>query len=117
MPELFVHQKIFLDDLGNLKFPQRACLFHKTGAGKSLTSMLGMKALGQTEVVVIAPPSTHTQWELLAQKHDITVTMMSHARFRMKDTRLSRNVAIIADEFLLFAGQGGVGWKKLDKLA
>ena len=114
---LFDHQENFLDDLPNLKEPQRALLFFKTGAGKSLTAMLGMKQLGHTEVVVIAPPSTHVQWEKLAAEQGMVLTTMSHARFRMKDTRLSRTVAIIADEFHLFGGQGGKGWRKMDRLA
>jgi len=42
---------------------------------------------------------------------------MSHAKFRRKDTLLSRTKAVIADEFHLFGGHGGQGWKKLDKLA
>lgn len=117
MPELFDHQKIFLDDIGNLRFPQRACLFHKTGAGKSLTSMLGMKALGRPEVLVIAPPSTHVQWEKLASDFGMSVQTMSHAKFRMKDALVSRKVGVIADEFHLFGGQRGMGWRKLDKLA
>ena len=117
MPELFVHQENFLDDLPSLAFPQRACLYFKTGAGKSLASMLGMKQLGYTEVVVIAPPSTHVQWEKLAADLGMVVQAMSHARFRMRDTKLSRTVPIIADEFHLLGGQKGLGWRKMDRLA
>jgi superfamily II DNA or RNA helicase len=116
-PELFVHQKDFLDSVQNLPIPARALLFYKTGAGKSLTSMLGMKALGHTYVVVIAPPSTHPQWVALADSLGMSVLCMSHAKFRMKDTLLSRKTAIIADEFHLFGGQKGKGWKKFDQLA
>jgi superfamily II DNA or RNA helicase len=42
LPDLFDHQKNFLDDVDNLVSPARACLYFKTGAGKSLTAMLGM---------------------------------------------------------------------------
>src|SRR6478735_8545033 len=117
MPELFDHQKIFLDDVENLVFPQRALLFYKTGAGKSLTAMLGMKMMGHTEVTVVAPPSTHVQWQKLAADQGMVITTMSHARFRMKDTKVSRQGAIIMDEFHLLGGQKGQGWRKLDKLA
>jgi superfamily II DNA or RNA helicase len=117
LPELFDHQKEFLDDVGNQKFPQRALLFYKTGAGKSLTAMLGMQKLGYTKILVIAPPSTHLQWVTVGKLLDMTVEVMSHAKFRMKDTKLSRTQAIIADEFHLFGGQKGQGWKKLDTLA
>ncbi len=116
-PELFDHQKDFLDDVENLSSPQRACLYYKTGAGKSMTAMLGMRKLGYTEVLVIAPPATHRQWEELAQSLSMTASVMSHAKFRMLDTKLSRKIAIIADEFHLFGGQKGQGWRKLDKLA
>jgi superfamily II DNA or RNA helicase len=116
-PELFDHQKNFLDDVGNLASPARACIYFKTGAGKSLTSMLGMKKLGFTDVLVICPPATHLQWEALADSLGMTVLCMSHAKFRMKTVKVSRHQAIIADEFHLFGGQGGQGWRKLDALA
>lgn len=114
---LFDHQKEFLDDIENLKSPARACLYYKTGAGKSLTAMLGMKKLGYTDVLVICPPATHLQWEALATSLDMTILCMSHAKFRMKTVKVSRHQAIIADEFHLLGGQKGQGWKKLDTLA
>jgi superfamily II DNA or RNA helicase len=113
---LFDYQREFLDAV--VQQPnQRALLFYKTGAGKSLTALLGIVALGHTQCIVIAPPSTHVQWEELGQRLGVTVIPMSHARFRMKDTKLSRHTAVIADEFHLFGGQKGMGWKKLDRLA
>lgn len=114
---LFDYQREFAEAVQQQQQPARALLFYKTGAGKSLTSLLGMLVLGFSEVVVVAPPSTHQQWELLGQQLGVTVTTMSHARFRMKDTRLSRHTPLIADEFHLFGGQKGVGWKKMDQLA
>lgn len=114
---LFDHQQEFVDTLMHLPAPQRALLFFKTGAGKTLTAVLGMKKLGQTEVLVIAPPSTHQQWEKLGQEHGVNIETMSHAKFRMASTKLSRTRAIVADEFHLFGGQKGQGWRKLDKLA
>ena len=109
---LFDYQREFLESV-----EQRALLFYKTGAGKSLTALAGMIMLGHDEVVVIAPPSTHLQWVNLGHELGVVVTTMSHAKFRMKTTRLSRHTPLIADEFHLFGGQGGVGWRKLDTLA
>ena len=67
-PELFPHQENFLESVQKLGDPARALLFYKTGAGKSLTAMLGMRELGHTYVVVIAPPSTHAQWQELGKQ-------------------------------------------------
>ena len=95
---------------------QRLCLYYKTGAGKSLTALGCMILWGWHETVVIAPPSTHDMWEALGRKLGIRVYAMSHARFRMKDTKLSRTVPVVADEMHLFGGHNGKGWKKLDTL-
>lgn len=115
--ELFDHQKNFLDSVQNLGNRARACLYFRTGAGKSLTAMLGMQELGYSEVLVIAPPSTHSQWVALGSHHAMKVQVMSHAKFRMKDTKVHRGMPIIADEFHMFGGQKGMGWIKLDRLA
>jgi hypothetical protein len=53
----------------------------------------------------------------MASKLDLKVECMSHAKFRQKGTKLSRLIPVIADEFHLFGGHGGQGWKKLDGLA
>lgn len=117
MTELFAHQKAFLDEVENLGSPMRACLYFKTGSGKSLTALLGMKKLGYTEALVIAPPSTHKTWQALGKTHDMDLTTMSHAKFRMPRTKLKRTVPVIADEFHMFGGQTGQGWRKLDRMA
>jgi superfamily II DNA or RNA helicase len=114
---LFDYQREFAESIVQQPDYQRALLFYKTGAGKSLTSLLGMLVLGFSECTVVAPPSTHQQWELLGQQLGIEVTAMSHAKFRMKTTKLSRHTPLIADEFHLFGGQKGVGWRKMDQLA
>ena len=44
----------------NLK--ARMCLYHRTGAGKTITSLICMAIAGETKVLVIAPPATHSQW-------------------------------------------------------
>jgi superfamily II DNA or RNA helicase len=116
-PALFDHQRDFLDGVVSQPAPARACLYFRTGAGKSMTAMLGMRTLGYEHVQVIAPPSTHAQWEALADSLGMTAFCMSHAKFRMKTTKLSKSVPIIADESHMFGGHKGQGWKKLDTLA
>ena len=117
MTVLFEHQSQFVDDIMADTFPQRACVFFKTGAGKSLTAVMGLHALGHTKAVVITPPSTQDQWLKLGGQYGMDLQVMSHAKFRMKDTRLSKTTAVVADEFHLFGGQQGMGWRKLDTLA
>lgn len=95
----------------------RTCLYYKTGAGKSITSLAMLAVWGYTEAVVITPPSTYDQWHRFADLFGITITTMSHSKFREKETRLSRHVAVIADEMHLFGGNTGKGWTKLDRMA
>lgn len=96
---------------------QRRCLYYKTGAGKSLTALAMLLLWGHDRAVVITPPATVPQWQQLGQRLGMTLTCMSHAKFRMKDTKLSRTTAVVADEMHLFGGHDGLGWKKLDRLA
>jgi hypothetical protein len=96
---------------------ERLCLYHRTGAGKTLTSLLAVAQWGWDDAVVIAPPATHAAWEAMGKRVGVDVVCMSHAKFRMKDTKLSRKVPVIADEFHMFGGHGGQGWKKLEGLA
>jgi superfamily II DNA or RNA helicase len=97
--------------------PLRQLLFYKTGAGKTITALTVVAMAGYTSVIVIAPPATHNQWIDAGLRFKIMVTPMSHAKFRQKNTKLSREVPVIADEFHLFGGHQGQGWKKLDTLA
>jgi hypothetical protein len=117
MTELFEHQRKFLEEIVLEKEPARACLYFKTGSGKSLTAVLGMKALGYQRVLVIAPLSTHTAWKVLGEKEDVAIEVMSHAKFRMKGTKVEQHMPVIADEFHMFGGHKGQGWRKLDKVA
>lgn len=114
---LFDYQQQFIHEAMSRPQPLRACLFYKTGAGKSLTALAGVARLGHTECVVVAPPSTHRQWWELGVKLGVNVTPMSHAKFRQNSTKVSRTVPVIADEFHMFGGQKGKGWRKLDRLA
>lgn len=113
----FDYQLEAFEAIETMADPLRLCLFYKTGAGKSITSLSAIRLLGHTEVLVVAPPSTHKDWANLGTKMGVVVEAMSHAKFRQKDTRLSRSKPVIADEFHLFGRNTGLGWKKLDGLA
>src|SRR3954463_11236741 len=115
--DLFDYQQEYLDAARKMPSPQRACLYYKTGAGKSFTALASIALWGYDSCVVVCPPSTHLQWVALGEKLGVDVMPMSHARFRMKETKLSRHEPLIADEMHLFGGQKGVGWRKLDSLA
>jgi hypothetical protein len=114
---LFDYQIKFLAAAQDMKEPQRACLYYKTGAGKSLTAIAAIYIWGYDRCVVIAPPATHSQWLSLGAKMGITVEPMSHAKFRMRTTMMFKKIPVIADEMHLFGGHKGAGWRKLDKLA
>lgn len=116
----FDYQREFLEAAWGMQdIPEqpRVCLYYKTGAGKSFTALAAIAMWGYTECVVVAPPSTHKAWAELGDKMGVLIAPLSHAKFRMKDTKLSRNRPIIADEMHMFGGQKGQGWRKLDKLA
>jgi superfamily II DNA or RNA helicase len=114
---LFEYQREFLEQVRKSPAPLRTCLYYKTGAGKSLAALAAVALLDYHKVVVICPPSTHVQWTALGNRLGIQVEAMSHAKFRQAGTKLSRTMPVIADEFHLFGGQKGKGWRKLDKLA
>ena len=96
---------------------ERLCLYYKTGAGKTITALAAVAQWGWDAAVVVAPPSTHAAWEQWGRTFGIEVEAMSHAKFRMKGTKLSRTKPVIADEMHMFGGHGGQGWKKLEGLA
>jgi len=66
--------------------------------------------------VVITPPATYDTWHEWAGRFGMTVETMSHAKFRMPGTKVSRTVPMIVDEFHLLGGHKGKGWKKMDTL-
>lgn len=66
---------------------------------------------------MVAPPITHTAWHKAAARLGMAVETVSHAKFRMQDFKVSRSMPLIADEFHLFGGHAGKGWKKLDRAA
>ena len=95
----------------------RLCLYHATGKGKTIASLVCVAQAGVHEVLVLAPPITHDGWRGWGQKLGIEVTPISHAKFRQKTFKVRRTQAMIVDEFHLLGGHTGVGWKKLDALA
>lgn len=96
---------------------ERLCLYYKTGAGKTLTALLALSAWGWGGALVIAPPATHGAWERLAARLGLDVDCVSHAKFRQKDYRVKRDRPVIADEFHLFGGHTGKGFKKFERMA
>lgn len=96
----------------------RLCLYHRTGAGKTITSLVTMALLGVSEVLVLAPPITHDAWRQVGRLCGVEVEAISHAKFRQKTYRLrSKSQAIIVDEFHLLGGIKSAGWPKLDTIA
>jgi superfamily II DNA or RNA helicase len=114
--EWFSHQ---LDcfDYWQRQTTDRMCVYYPTGKGKTSTMLTCVALSDYSEVVVVAPPITQGAWVEAGQRLGITVQPMSHAKFRMKDTKLSRHTPIIVDEFHLLGGHTGAGWKKFDRLA
>lgn len=95
----------------------RVLVHYPTGKGKSKTMLAMLAIAGHDDAVVVAPPVTRPRWEAEAEAAGMTVTVMSHAKFRQASTKLSRSRAVIVDEFHLLGGHTGVGWKKLDRAA
>lgn len=95
----------------------KMCVYHPTGKGKSSTMLTCLAIRGVMECVVLAPPITHKKWIETGRQLGMVVHPMSHAKFRMADTKLDRNMAIIIDEFHLLGGHNGKGWKKADRMA
>ena len=105
--------------LGTTHTHPRMCLYYKTGAGKTRTALACVHVMGHSEAVIVAPPTTHKHWEDTARAMGYTgvLTIMSHAKFRQRETRLSRTVPIIVDEFHMLGGYKAAGFKKLEKIA
>ena len=99
---------------------KRICLFFRTGAGKTYTSLGCLRLEGCIAALVIAPPRIHDQWLAAAEAIGITIAVVSHEKFRMADYHPPK-MPIIVDEFHQLGGLTGQGWKKLrthtDRLA
>jgi superfamily II DNA or RNA helicase len=93
----------------------RMLVFYPTGTGKTKIMLTMMALRGETDVLVIAPPITHAKWVSEGKALGITVTCISHAKWRQSDFNVTRKQALIVDEFHLLGGQTGKGWVKLDR--
>ena len=105
--------------LGQTHKQPRLCLYYKTGAGKTRTALACVKVMGHHTVTVVAPPTTHQHWidTAAAMGYAGEVVVMSHAKFRQKETKLSRTMPVIIDEFHMLGGFKAAGFKKLEKIA
>lgn len=90
----------------------RACAYYATGKGKTYTSLAVMKQAGVDDILVVAPPATHSQWQQHAAKVGLTVLCMSHAKYRQKGLKFSRLRPVIIDEFHLLGGQDKLGFTR-----
>jgi superfamily II DNA or RNA helicase len=105
------------EGLGITHKQPRLALYYKTGAGKTRTALACLKVMGQTQALVIAPPTTHTMWQETGEKLGITVVTWSHQKFRKPEHKVSKSEAIIVDEFHMLGGYKAQGFKKLEKIA
>src|SRR5690606_35770699 len=77
----------------------RLCLYHRTGAGKTYTALACVAVAGVQRVLVVAPPITHGTWQEWGERVGVSVTPVSHAKFRQAGFKVTRDQAIIVDEF------------------
>nr|DAL38055.1 MAG TPA_asm: Chromatin remodeling complex ATPase [Caudoviricetes sp.] len=113
----FEYQRDTFTEAAALPTPLRACLYYRTGAGKTSTALALLRLQGHDRALVIAPPATHMAWVSQATALNMELTLVSHAKFRQQGFKTSRNLAIIADEFHLFGGHKGKGWVKFNRVA
>lgn len=106
--------------LGQTHKQPRLCLYYKTGAGKTRTALGCVLVMGEfLELVIVAPPTTRKHWEDTARAmgYDGVLIIMSHAKFRQRETKVSRYAPVIVDEFHMLGGYKAAGFKKLEKIA
>ena len=96
---------------------ERRFLFFPTGEGKSKTALGLVCSTGIREVVIIAPPKTHSSWLADAATLGLNVVRIhSFEKFRMKDTLYPKGAAWIVDEYHKLGGHGAEGFKKFSKM-
>lgn len=116
-PQIAVFDYWENDIQNDLPNPDRMCVYYPTGKGKTAIMLTSVLLRGHKHAVVVTPPSTQPKWQEDAEKLGMTITAISHAKFRMKDYKLDRGTPLIVDEFHMLGGQKGNGWKKLDRAA
>ena len=95
----------------------RQLLYYPTGQGKSKNALGLAYARGYEKLVVLAPPRTYDSWQKDANVLGLSITLHSHQKFRMPDTKYPRGTTFIVDEFHLLGGHGAAGFKKLNRMA
>lgn len=97
----------------------RMLLFYPTGKGKTKTALALMADAGFKKIIVVAPPKTHGSWIFDATTLGLELVIMSVQKFRDKKykVKLPRDTPIIADEYHLFGGHNGEGFKRLDRMS
>jgi superfamily II DNA or RNA helicase len=91
----------------------RACLYFATGKGKTYTALAMLYQAGVKRATVVAPPKTHAKWQYDAALIGMDIRTISHAMYRMKKTKFSKQEPMVIDEFHMLGGATGEGWKKL----
>lgn len=87
----------------------KMCVYYPTGQGKTRIMLTCVYLRDYPGVLIIAPPSTHAKWIHDAKVLGLKAMVMSHAKFRSPDTKISRHTAVIVDEFHLLGGQKEIG--------
>jgi len=94
----------------------RLCLYYRTGAGKTVASLLAIRAAGHDKALVLAPLITRDEWATMGRLLGVDVEVITHEKFRQPNYKLLRGRAVIVDEFHRLGGHGGKGWQKFDRL-
>ena len=113
LPSWFDYQLAALDgEQSTNAVDMRACLYYRTGAGKTYTALALIKLAGEDRVTVVAPPATHPAWKQHGEAIGLEVHTISHALYRMPTTKFPRQMPFIIDEFHMLGGQGGKGFDR-----
>lgn len=111
--KLMTHQHAVAQNLLQQKAPQRIGIFHRMGAGKTITGLTALAVLDQPTALIVAPKSTHDSWIATASKLGMIVTVISVEKFRQPSFKVRKTEAILVDEMHSLSTQRGQGWKKL----
>lgn len=114
LPSWFPYQQAALDGERHVDSAElKACLYYRTGAGKTYTALALMVQAGVDDITVVAPPKTHSQWQQHAAAIGMKILTISHAKYRQAGYKVSRLRPVIIDEFHMLGGQDGTGFKKI----
>lgn len=126
---LMPSQRAAVEQWNKEQNPDRFCLFHPPGKGKTISMLMLVYLWFETiakerypkidyrDVVVVAPPVTHESWIRVGRGFGLNVLPMSHKSFRETKNRFSRMVPIIVDEFHLLGRHSSMGWRRMRSIA